>query len=51
MYVMCGHSSVASWRAVRQGGRSPTELRQQCRLVGGQGEQVGEAEPLSLIDN
>ena len=44
-------SSVASRRAVRQGGRSPTELRQRCRLVEGQDEQVGEAEPLSKDDN
>ena len=39
-------SSVAPRRAVRQGGRSPTERNQRCRLIGGQDELVGEAEPL-----
>ena len=41
-----GISSIASRRAVRQGGQSPTERSRQSRLVEGQDEQDGEAEPL-----
>ena len=46
-----GRSSVASRRAIRQGGRSPTELSQRSRLVEEQDEQVDEAEPLKYNDN
>ncbi len=44
-------SPVAPRRAVRQGGRSPTERHQRCRLVEGQDEQVDGAEPLLEIEN
>ena len=36
---------------VKQGGRSPTERHQRCRLVEGQDEQVDGAEPLTQSEN